>query len=1219
MFKTVSAVIALVCAFPLLAHSWTFNTQAKNVGGTITSRNMVNQTSVSGSLFKSYTTHAPLTVAVAANTGYGISNVTVNGMITNTPPSPYTISVQGMTTQTVFATFSPAMVSVTASASVGGTVSPTSVLNRYYGTKLTSALVFTFTPVSGNRLISLTGAAGASVNSALPAATNASVTVTYPVGYTFTNPIALLGTFNGPPVANAGTPQTVLLGSLVTLMGSYTGGSGILPTYTWTQLSGPSVALASNGNQASFTAHLLGIYLFTVTLDTGSSATTRVTATDSLAVAARNECQSCHTSNGIGTAQVFSNWSSSMHKARLVICATCHVGNNSGSHPGTLTSGKVSETTFNYTTDGASFCVTCHSSQVITEYSASRHNAVALTCSICHTTGVHNPAANANCNGCHLDELGNVPLHPLPIGDATCVSCHNPHTGLSFSTSETAVHYNNVTSAMYPASYNTSRSTCFDCHAVGTYNMLMRKQWEGSGHANVTSAAWVSYDFKTKPGCVQCHTKTGFIAYSTGKMTAAWGTASDKSKEVLTCIACHSDVATGTQRVVSPISPFADDAYVNHNVGRSNLCMNCHSGTNNGNSVSVKVGVADFTNLPFIAPHFMAAGATLQGKAGYHFPGQTYASYSSNSHREIGMENKANTGSAGPCVVCHMTNTMKHNYEAVTHDRTGTITGLVSVICINCHAGSLGVTQINADRTAFLNIMSVLKAMLAAKGFVYTNSSPYFSTTNWGVGQSGANTMGAAYNYVMLLNDTGAYAHNSAYAKQLVLDSIDYLDNGQLDDSVATLAVPSLLASGAITQAVADSFISYKPNKDTCLSCHGGTATSANPISTGAHPAHLSGVYGTASFFGSGASSCQSCHNTSSAVHLNGIIDLVIGAGSACQGCHPGAAPAWGSSARLDCTVCHAATPAVLPNGVAAPYKANFASTGHGKYPASNQCTTCHDPDSSHISGSLGTHTRLRLLNDNNQCASCHNNALIVGPSFLNMSTHIKKDGTPLGCNECHDAHGTLNLGMIRTVISGSAIVVRDDVNGLVDQVTNRGLCQVCHTLTKYYIAGVPETVHFASRCLNCHPHNNAFRPVSDGSCDSCHGYPPAPRVSAATFGTVGNWENGRFEDYSGGGGAHLVAAHISPNAKPSEKWANCSVCHNRGIVDSTPYHTMTLPLASHVNNVTVAVDTKYRFDNSFTIYSGAKLVNPPAHNVTGSCSNISCHMSPSPRWSIER
>jgi hypothetical protein len=269
----------------------------------------------------------------------------------------------------------------------------------------------------------------------------------------------------------------------------------------------------------------------------------------------------------------------------------------------------------------------------------------------------------------------------------------------------------------------------------------------------------------------------------------------------------------------------------------------------------------------------------------------------------------------------------------------------------------------------------------------------------------------------------------------------------------------------------------------------------------------------------------------------------------------------------------------------------------------------------------LGDHLRLRGANDNNQCASCHNTAT-VGVAFRNMSTHVTPDGRALGCRDCHDPHGTANLSMIRAQINGVNIVFSDLINGFIDPATNRGLCQVCHTLTQHYRAGVPETGHYTSGCLNCHPHNSAggaFRPSGGGTCDSCHGYPPAPRNTAQAFGTTGNWANARFEDYSGGGGAHLVGGHIAPGAKASDGWANCAVCHNGGSTGSTPYHKMTTPLNSHVDNVTVMVDPKLRFSEGFIVYTGSKLVNSPARNRSGGCFNISCHMSQSPRWSTER
>jgi hypothetical protein len=307
--------------------------------------------------------------------------------------------------------------------------------------------------------------------------------------------------------------------------------------------------------------------------------------------------------------------------------------------------------------------------------------------------------------------------------------------------------------------------------------------------------------------------------------------------------------------------------------------------------------------------------------------------------------------------------------------------------------------------------------------------------------------------------------------------------------------------------------------------------------------------------------------------------------------------------------------------------KANFTTTGHGQFAVSSQCTVCHNADSAHISISInGNTSRLNAALTgglNAECLYCHNDAAKVSAQFRNMSTHFTAKGglQTMACSTCHDLHGTTNLSMIRTSINGQTITYTDRDTGLIDTATNRGLCQVCHTLTAHYRAGIAESSHPASNCLSCHPHNGkggAFKP--NGSCDACHGYPPAPRLvtSPMTFGTMNNWSSARFEDYSGGGGAHLVAQHVSPAAKPSEGWANCAVCHNGGVATQAPYHKMTLPLKSNISNVHMAIDQQYQFSNGFAIYTGSRMVSPPARNITGSCFNVSCHMGPTPRWSIE-
>lgn len=1217
-------IVTLLVAAPVFAHAWTLTIKVN--GGSVTPPNTVvlsggvSRTVSSGTV----TVYPSSATTVTINTAAGYtSSATLDGFAAT---SRFTLSSGSHTVAVSYSLPPTASVGITQSGGgmvnvllPNGTWTSTGATGLVAGTTLkysvaanSDYLISDYT-VNGAKTVVSGGATGQVVTGSFVAAAGSNT-----LGATFRMTPTITGSLSVP--TNGYTTQPVNCSTTAT-----SNDTGLLYAF---QVTGPATFSrgASTSQSYSFTPTLPGTYLVTTTVTSanggGFSASASVPVSDYLDYV-NSQCESCHSTQ---SPEVVSGFLASKHREIPgATCTSCHTPD--APHSTGINPTNIDPATFLVKksvaglSQGSFFCMKCHDPAIGTSYSSSPHPSHGVVCTSCHKNGVHNVNfVETACGGCHYDASGNVAGHPFAIGSNPCASCHNPHALTVGSSGLPAAHFNNLTGAGYPASYVTSRSTCGDCHSTTATNAARRGEWALSKHGDTKGAPWIVYDFKTRSGCVQCHTKTGFVAYSTGRVTAAWGIDADKTKEVLACSGCHSDVGAGTVRSLAPVRPFADDPYRNRDVGTSNVCMDCHSGTNNGVSIQARVGTtADFRNLPFIAPHYFAAGGTLHGVAGFHFPGRSYDFYSSNTHRGIGMANNAGTGTNGPCATCHMSAPQSHLYQAVTKDSNGSITAISATVCVGCHKTFLGPAQLDGNRASFQNALDILKAMLASKGFVYTGNYPsFFANTNWGQGQDGANTMGAAFNYVLLANEPGAYAHNSQYARQLIVDSLDILDNGQLDGSAATLAVPNLRDSGAISAAAADSFLSYQ-NKNVCTSCHGGTSNSATPMATNAHPAHLTADYGPGGYLGTTVSACQACHLYGAGTHANGTVDLVQGAGSACAGCHAGTPPAW-VAGRLSCTSCHAAVPAVLPNGVAAPYKANFAGSGHGQFSGSSQCTDCHDANSRHISGSLGSYTRLRLSNDNSLCASCHNNAALVRPAFYNMSTHVTPSGRALACLECHDPHGTTNLAMIRSQINGSNIVFLDENEGLIDPVTNRGLCQVCHTQTNHYRAGVPEAGHFTAGCLGCHPHNGkggAFRPV--GGCNACHGYPPAPKNPALAFGVHGQWSSARFEDYSGGGGAHLVAAHVPPTATPDQGWAVCSVCHNGGADSPAPYHKMITPVKNHIDNVTISVSPKLRFKNAFTVYTGALLVNPPAQNRTGSCYNISCHMNRSARWSTER
>lgn len=382
MSKKMLAVVTMICLLPAVACAWSLNTWVKSAGGVMSSRNNAAQTSVNGSVFKSYTTSATLPVTVTANTGYTISNITRNGVSLGAQASPYSTTVAGASSQNVYATFAASLVSVTANCGPGGIVSPTSLNNVYYGQKAFSAVKFTFTPSTGYAIGPITGMTGT-----MTSATNANgvVTVTIPAGFVFSGsnvPIALSTTpINTSPVAKTGAPQTVLPNTQVTLDGSAS--TGTITSYTWAQTSGPAVTLTQpvSTSNATFTPTVVGVYKFNLTVTGGSIATATVTVTDSYSDAVKNACVNCHNSNNVG-AVVFGQWSSGKHNSAAVLCANCHVGANAGSHPGVVTSAT---------------CANCHTASSVPLPAGHTTN---TDCMLCHNSSSAH-MADGTCIGCH--------------------------------------------------------------------------------------------------------------------------------------------------------------------------------------------------------------------------------------------------------------------------------------------------------------------------------------------------------------------------------------------------------------------------------------------------------------------------------------------------------------------------------------------------------------------------------------------------------------------------------------------------------------------------------------------------------------------------------------------------------------------------------------------------------------------------------------------------
>ncbi len=369
-------------------------------------------------------------------------------------------------------------------------------------------------------------------------------------------------------------------------------------------------------------------------------------------------------------------------------------------------------------------------------------------------------------------------------------------------------------------------AACHDPHGTADIN----REWARSGHAGYgewfEKNPWNDYNWScdgsntagcgaragvpsSRKTCQRCHTTTGFVLFADALrsgdtalaaiITAGSYTIPDFYKaafkpEMLECKGCHTD-NRGTIR-----NPGAFNASYGGTIRRqypdmagSNVCVPCHAGRKAGdyiNSLTTKFKAG--MTLRDVEAHYLAAAGTMAAAVGYEYAGRSYANPSSYKHDKIGTSSLGIGGKDGPCVGCHMYRSdagANHTFSAVATSATGTVTGITSDVCfnMNCHAGSNGALTIATEdeKVRFHSALEALEAQLPAKGFTLsTGTAQIWDATDDTGNTTGKNNIGAAFNYLLLEDDPGSYVHNSKYAKRLIYDSLDWLDDNNLNYSV---------------------------------------------------------------------------------------------------------------------------------------------------------------------------------------------------------------------------------------------------------------------------------------------------------------------------------------------------------------------------------------------------------------------------------------------------
>jgi nitrate/TMAO reductase-like tetraheme cytochrome c subunit len=471
---------------------------------------------------------------------------------------------------------------------------------------------------------------------------------------------------------------------------------------------------------------------------------------------------------------------------------------------------------------------------IVAEYQFSKHyNNDSASCASCHkpatghgstnTQAIVNPDATANAAG-----TGNI-----------CYECHAgqglPHVNPNITTTAfvgaEAAQYVDLALTTYTAA---GCKSCHNPHDTTSRKAILADYSQNSGHGDVHGEGWIHYRWKgsDRATCARCHTTSSFVEYIT-KGPAAYVPpvypATDNTKQTLYCLGCHTDYSYKVRSIGAVTATYSNGATVTFpNIGKSNLCMNCHVGRENGDSI--KNSAANFaTSQGFVNSHYLTGGATVYGTSGYEYATKDYTNVAYFEHDKIGTAAFPATGSGGPCVGCHMT-PARHTFKPVALNKaTEQITSIVSTACAACHTGgyALTVAGLNTEREDLDAALAALNAVLAGKGLYFAPANPYFFTgaydptyveanqtthcqknlavRNWQYGGTttytwngtscvaavsggdagtAKDTMGAAFNLNMLAHDFGAFAHNSIYVKRLIWDSIDYMDDKLLNNSV---------------------------------------------------------------------------------------------------------------------------------------------------------------------------------------------------------------------------------------------------------------------------------------------------------------------------------------------------------------------------------------------------------------------------------------------------
>lgn len=328
--------------------------------------------------------------------------------------------------------------------------------------------------------------------------------------------------------------------------------------------------------------------------------------------------------------------------------------------------------------------------------------------------------------------------------DASCTKCHGGETE-------------------YPVA-GARLSHAYSGHMLG-WDQIDQNSWYANGR-----------------GCQRCHTSEGFIEYV--KTGTVEGYVDYPSQ--IGCFTCHTPHKTGdfSLRTSAPVTIATGDRF---NKGSGNLCVNCHQSRSDV-STQIKAG----TLAPYFGAHHGPEADIYLGVNGAEFPGKRYG----NSAHTFALRDS--------CVECHLARPEGRyslspgvgGHSFYTKGEVHGATKINAAACSDCHE------DVDEDATGeFFNVMAkadydddgeIESAQAEVEGLLHRivngegtgvlqNSSPpaYRTDGSWNSTRGlefPEDIVRAVWNYKFVEEDRSFGIHNTKYAVQLLMDTINYFD-----------------------------------------------------------------------------------------------------------------------------------------------------------------------------------------------------------------------------------------------------------------------------------------------------------------------------------------------------------------------------------------------------------------------------------------------------------